>query len=102
MSAPSNSKTSAKNFKKKVYISNPEYTEDVHLKNKHRMELLKPQSARLSESREGKKVMLPHAVGYGNDPEAPIKLAMTENDIYETNYKASIYLEIHLTDSEKP
>ena len=38
---------------------------------------------------------------YGNDPESPIKIYMTENEIDEATYKASIDPEIHLTDAKK-
>ena len=49
---------------------------------------------------EANKVMLTQSVEYGNDPEAPIKLAMLESQIDEANYKASIYSTIRLTDAE--
>ena len=42
-----------------------------------------------------------HAVEDGKDPEAPINLAVLENDIYEETYKASIDPNNCLTDSEK-
>ena len=60
--------------KKKVSIPKPEYTEYIHPKHKHRVELIKLQSARLSEARESKKVMLTQEVEDGNDPEVPTNL----------------------------
>ena len=44
--------------KTRVSIPKSEYTEDVQLKHKHRMELINLKSARLSEAREAKRVML--------------------------------------------
>ena len=52
------------------------------------VELLNLQNARLSEARESKRGMMTQAVEYGNDPEAPVKLSMLENEIYEATYKA--------------
>ena len=52
----------------------PEYTEDVQSKNKHRVELLNLQSARLSEAREVNRVILTQAMEDGGELEAPIKL----------------------------
>ena len=74
--------------KTKVSISNPEYTEYVQLKQKKFMELLKLQSARLSEARESKKVMLSQAIEYGNDSEIPTRMAILKNDTDEATYKA--------------
>ena len=45
--------------------------------------------------------MLTQEVEDGNDSEAPIKMAMLENEIYEATYKVSIDPEIHLTDDER-
>ena len=45
--------------------------------------------------------MLTQAAEDGNDPEAPIKMAILEYEIYETTYKALINSEIHLTNAEK-
>ena len=47
------------------------------------MELINLQSARLSEAREAKIVILTKAVEDGNDPEVPIRMAMMENEIDE-------------------
>ena len=88
-------------IKTKASIPKTEYTEDVHLKHKKRVEILNIESKRLSESREVRRVMLNQAVECGNYPESHIKLAILENEIYEATYKASIDLEIHLTDAEK-
>ena len=65
------------------------------------MELINIQITRLSEARESKRVILDQAVEYGNDPEAPINLDMTEHEIYEATYKASIDSETHLTNYYK-
>ena len=62
--------------KMKVFIPKPEYTEYVLPKQKYRVELLSFHSERISEASEAKKFMLNRAVEDGNDPEAPIKLAM--------------------------
>ena len=45
--------------------------------------------------------MMTQAAEDANNPEAPIKLAITENEIDKATYKASIDTYIHLTDSEK-
>ena len=65
------------------------------------MELLSLQSARLSEAREAKRVIPTQEVEDENNPEAPIKLDMLENEIDEATYKASIDPEIHLMDAQK-
>ena len=82
-------------------ICKPEYTEDVQSKYKQCVELLEIHSARLSEAREVKRVMIVQEVKDGNDSEAPIKLSMMENEIKEATYKDSIYPEIHLTYPDK-
>ena len=87
--------------KTKVSTFKPEYTEDIQSKHKQRVELLNLQSSRLSEAREAKRAMLTKAVEDGNDPEATINLDMLENKIVEATYKASLNLEIHLTDDDK-
>ena len=51
----------------KVSIPNTEYTEDLQSKHKQRVELLNLQSARLSNAREAKRVVLNKAVKDGND-----------------------------------
>ena len=70
-------------------------------KHKQHVGLFNLDSARLSKEREAKRVILNQEVEDGNDPEAPIKLDMLENEIYEATYKASIDTEIHLTDANK-
>ena len=87
--------------KMKVFIPKPEYTENVQSKHKQRMEILNLRSARLSEARESKRVMLNQAVEYVNGPEAPINLDTLENKIDESTYKASIDQAIRLTDVKK-
>ena len=54
------------------------------------MELLNLHSARQSDAREVKRVVLPQTVEDGNDLESPIKLNILENEIDEATYKASI------------
>ena len=63
----------------KVFIHNPEFTEDVQFKKKLNVELLNLHSARLSEAREAKRVMLTQAVEDGNYSKSPIKMYMLEN-----------------------
>ena len=65
------------------------------------MEILNLCSAMLNEAREANRVIMNQAVENRNDPKAPIKMDMLENEIYESTYKASIDPEIHLTYSEK-
>ena len=65
------------------------------------MELINLHSARLSEAREEKRVMLTQSVEDRNDPEAPIRMAILENNIDEVTHKDSIDPEIHLTDADK-
>ena len=65
------------------------------------METLNLNNARLSEARESNRFMLSQEVEDGNGPEAPIKLAVLENNIYEATYKASIDPEINPADGNK-
>ena len=65
------------------------------------MELINLQSARLIKENKVKRSMMNQELEDGNDPEAPIKLDMLENEIYEATYKASIDTEIHLTYANK-
>ena len=84
-------------LQKKINLSipKPEYTEDVQQKQINNVELINLQSARLSEEREAKRVMLTQAEEDWNDLEAPTKLAILENEIDEATFKASIDPEIH-------
>ena len=65
------------------------------------MEILNIQSARLSEARKAKKVILTQEVEDGNEPESPIKLNRLENDIDGKIYKDTIDPTIHLIDTKK-
>ena len=87
--------------KMRVFIPNPEYTEDIHSKQKRRVEILNLQSARLSEAREAKRSILTQAVEGDNYLDVLIKMAMLENEIDEAMYKDSINLEVQLMDAEK-
>ena len=51
----------------RVFIPESEYTEDVQSKHKYHVEILNLQSARISDAKEAKRVMLTQAVEYGND-----------------------------------
>ena len=76
--------------KTELFIPKTEYTEYLQSKHKQRMELLNLHSARLSEAREAKIVVLTQAVEDGNYPEALGKLAMLKNKIDESTYKSSV------------
>ena len=95
MPAPSTSTTSATKFRTK------QRSEDEKLKHKQRVGLLNLHSARLSESREAKRVMLTQTVEDGHDLESPISMDMLENYINGATYKASIDPEIYLMDAKK-
>jgi hypothetical protein len=55
----------------------------------------------LQQARKAQKVILQAAVTQGNDPEAPLKLAILQNAIAEGDFEQKVEVPIELTDSEK-
>jgi hypothetical protein len=86
--------------KKTVVIPKPEHTKDVMNKHTQRITRHNTQEQRLVRARLVQKRALEAAV-MANDIDAPMTLAILENEIEEARYQATIDLPITLDETEK-
>jgi hypothetical protein len=55
----------------------------------------------LQQARRAQRLILQAAVAVGNDLDAPMKIAILDNDIAQGEFESSLEVPIELTDSEK-
>jgi hypothetical protein len=87
--------------KKTVVIPKPEHTEDVLNKHAERVLRHNTQEERLVRARLAQKTALEAAVIAQEDLDAPMLLAILENEIEEAQYQATLDLPIALDETEK-
>ena len=78
--------------KKTVVIPKPEHAEDVLHKHEQRLLRHDTQEERLVKARLTQKTALQAAVKAEEDPDAPMLLAVLENEIEEAEYQATVDL----------
>jgi hypothetical protein len=86
--------------RKPVTITEPTYTQAVLDKHAIKETRHQAQQARLHTARSLQLIQLQAAVVTATDPEAPMLLAILENDIEEATYNATLPLPIKLEDEE--
>ncbi len=87
--------------KKTVVIDKPAHPQDVLDKHADRVTRHTNQELRLLAARSDQKTALLAAVAAGVDTDAPMSLALLENEIEEAAYQNSIDLPIELDESER-
>jgi hypothetical protein len=86
--------------RKPVSITEPTYTQQVLDKHAIKETRHRAKQARLHTARSLQLIQLQAAVVTATDPEAPMLLALLENDIEEATYQATLPLPIKLEDEE--
>jgi hypothetical protein len=86
--------------RKPVTIIEPTYTQQVLDKHAIKETRHQVQQARLHTARSLQLIQLQAAVVLATDPEAPMLLALLENDIEEATYNATLPLPIKLEEDE--
>ena len=86
--------------KTKVTIPKPEHSQEILDRHQDRVTRLQGQNLRLALARDTMKQSLEDQVADG-DTNAPMKLAILENEIKEAAYKATIDIPIVLTGDEQ-
>jgi Reverse transcriptase (RNA-dependent DNA polymerase) len=84
-----------------VVLPEPAHTAAVLTRHAARVQMIRTGQANLQQARRAQKVILQAAVQAGNDPEAPMKLAILNNAIAEGDFELNMEVPIDLTDSEK-
>jgi hypothetical protein len=87
--------------KKTVIIKKPKHTQEVLDKHADRVTRHNNQELRLTRARGDQETALRAAVDAGEDPEAPMLLALLENEVEEEAHQATIDLPIKLDETEK-
>ena len=86
--------------KKTVIITKPEHTEDVLMKHAERVTRHETQELRLATARQVQRRALVAADKSG-DADAPMSLAILDNEIEEAAYQVTLALPIELDETEK-
>ena len=84
-----------------VTIPEPTHTADVMARHTARELMVRAGQARIQAARRASENMLAQAVADGTDAEAPMKLAVLQNEIAQAEYDMNQEVPIELTDSEK-
>jgi hypothetical protein len=84
-----------------VVIPEPAHTAAVITRHAAREQMIRTGQANLQRARLARQTVLEAAVTAGTDPEAPIKLAILQNEIAEGEFQRHAEVPIELTDSEK-
>ncbi len=86
--------------KSTVKLDEPVHTTTVLNRHKTREQMIRAGQVNLQKARNAKRVILEAAVA-GGDPDAPMQLAILENEIAEGNYQQGSEVPIEMTESEK-
>jgi hypothetical protein len=87
--------------KVRLTIPEPTYSAAIMTKHAQREALIRQGQANLLAAREQRRIQLKAAVSAGQDAEAPMKLALLENEIALAQFEALQEVPIELTESEK-
>jgi hypothetical protein len=90
-------------LQKKVWVilTKPVHTNDVLARHSIREVMIQNGQLNIQQARQAHETILKAAVQAGMDMDAPIKLAILQNDIAQGEFAASIEVPVLLTDSEK-
>jgi hypothetical protein len=84
-----------------VILVEPVHTDDVLLKNSLRETIIRNGQMNIQRDRKAQETILEEAVQSGLDMEAPIKLALLQNEIAQGELSANVEVPIVLNDSQK-
>jgi hypothetical protein len=84
-----------------VTIPEPTHTAAVMLRHATREQMIRRGQTNLQHARRAQRLLLQAAVAAGTDLDAPMKLAILDNDIAQGEFELSLDVPIELTDSEK-
>jgi hypothetical protein len=84
-----------------VDIPEPVHSDEVMLRHAQREIVIRAGQANIQAAREQQRTLLEAAVAAGEDVEAPMKLALLENEIAQARFEATVEVPIQLSDSEK-
>jgi hypothetical protein len=84
-----------------VNLAEPVHTAAVMSRHVAREQMIRTGQANLQRARRAQHLILEAAVAAGTDPDAPMKLAILNNDIAQAEFEQSLEVPIELTDSEK-
>ena len=84
-----------------VVTPEPAHTPAVMARHAARETMIRNGQANLQTARRAQRFILQQAVDDGKDPEAPMKLAVLENDIAQADFEANEDVPIELTESER-
>jgi len=84
-----------------LIIPEPTHTAAVITRHTAREQMIRQGQANLQTAHQQQLILLEAAVAAGNDPEAPMRLAVLQNEIAQAQFEANEPIPIQLTDSEK-
>jgi hypothetical protein len=84
-----------------VILSEPVHTPEVLARHAIREQMVRTREENLQWACLSKRVILEAAAALGADPDAPMQLAILDNEIAEGNYKQNNEVPIEMSDSEK-
>jgi hypothetical protein len=84
-----------------VILSEPVHTPEVLARHAIREQMVRTREENLQWACLSKRVILEAAAALGADPDAPMQLAILDNEIAEGNYKQNNEVPIEMLDSEK-
>jgi hypothetical protein len=84
-----------------VIIAEPTFSAGILARNATRESIIRAGQANLQQARQSGLAILQAAVAAGQDPDAPMRLAVLENEIANSMFESSEPVSMHLTDSEK-
>jgi hypothetical protein len=84
-----------------VILSEPVHTPEVLARHAIQEQMVRTGEDNIQWARLSKRVILEAAAALGADPDAPMQLAILDNEIAEGNYKQNNEVPIEMSDSEK-
>jgi hypothetical protein len=85
-----------------VILSEPVHTLEVLARHAIQEQMVRTREDNLQWARLSKRVILEAVASLGANPDAPMQLAILDNEIAEGNYKQNNEVPIEMLDSEKP
>jgi hypothetical protein len=84
-----------------VVLTEPVHTDDVLARHNARGVMNRNGQLNINQARQAQETILITAVQAGTDMDAPVRLAILQNEIAQGEFAASIKVPVILTDSEK-
>ena len=84
-----------------VTLAKPVHNPAVIQRHAIREQMIRNGQANIQQARQAQQVILQQAVTDGVDPEAPMRLAILENEIAQGDFEQNAEVPIEMTDSEK-